>query len=257
MLDAWLYRNLQFPRQAFDPTVLEELLAGAPSSVRLDGGTVLLKHIYAQRQVRPLSTIFDETHDRALHERVVDALGTFIRDLAGMGLFIGDCYGLPFNTGITHAFNVALFDFDDLEMVVRCRFLETPPLPDERSELLWNTETDGARFSLNENDVLVDEWERYLGVPADLRDYFRRRHGCLFTVGYWAGVQRQLMAGKQHFVLPYPPERCLGRKDAPPPGPPPSTAPPHTDVGMPTFPRRFRKRFRSAARPSFRCANEL
>jgi len=211
MLDAWLYRNLHFPRESFDEQVLQELVASAPSSVRLDGNTVVLKHVYAQRRVQPLSTFFDETQDRAARERAIDALGTFIEDLAGMGFFMADCYGLPFNTGLTHASNVALFDFDDLGPILRHRFRETPPLADEKDELLWNSETDGAWFSVEENDVLVDEWERFLGVPADLRDYFRERHGDLFTVDYWQQVQRRIMAGKLHFVLPYPSERRLAK----------------------------------------------
>jgi len=191
--------------------VLEELLRSAPSSVRLDGDVVVLKHVYAQRRVQPLSTFFDQTQDRAARERAVDALGTFIKDLAAMGYFIGDCYGLPFNTGLTHASNVALFDFDDLGPILRYRFRETPPLADERDEFLWNSETDGAWFSVDENDVLVDEWERFLGVPPDLRDYFRQRHGDLFDAAYWAEVQQRVMAGKLYFLLPYPAGRRLAK----------------------------------------------
>jgi isocitrate dehydrogenase kinase/phosphatase len=211
MLDAWLYRNLHFPRQAFDEGVLQELLRSAPGSVRLDGETVVLKHVYAQRRVQPLSTFFEQTRDRATRERAIDALGTFIKDLGGMGFFIGDCYGLPSNTGLTHASNVALFDFDDLAPILHYRFRVTPPLADERDELLWNTETDGSWFRVEENDVLVDEWERFLGVPPDLKDYFRQKHGDLFTLDYWIEVQRRIMAGKLHFVLPYPPQRRLVR----------------------------------------------
>src|ERR1035441_4754368 len=54
MLDAWLYRNLHFPRESFDEKVLRELVASAPSSIRLDGDTVVLKHVYAQRRVQQL-----------------------------------------------------------------------------------------------------------------------------------------------------------------------------------------------------------
>jgi len=209
MLDAWLYRNLHFPRASFDEQMLRELVASAPSSVRLDGDTVVLKHVYAQRRVQPLSTFFEQERDRASRERAIDALGTFIKDLAGMGFFMADCYGLPFNTGLTHGSNVALFDFDDLGPILRQRFRETPPLPEGQDELLWNTETDGAWFSVGENDVLVDEWERYLGVPPDLQNYFREKHGDLFTVGYWDQLQSRILAGKLHFVIPYPAERRL------------------------------------------------
>ncbi|MBZ5626826.1 MAG: bifunctional isocitrate dehydrogenase kinase/phosphatase [Acidobacteriia bacterium] len=219
MLDAWLYRNLDFPRRHFDDGVVQELLESAPNSVRIEGDRIILKHVYAQRRVQPLNTFFDETRDRALRERVIDALGTFIKDLAGMGFFVGDCYGLTFNTGLTHGFNVALFDFDDLGPLFRYRFRETPQLPTEQDEFLWNTEIDGAWFAVDEFDVLVDEWERFLGVPPDLRDYFRRRHGDLFTIGYWVDAQRRLAAGEFHYALPYPPERCLANRSArrPPP----------------------------------------
>jgi isocitrate dehydrogenase kinase/phosphatase len=209
MLDAWLYRNLHFPREAFAPGVLAELLAASASSVRLESDTVILKHVYAQRRVRPLNTFFDETSDPALRESAADALGAFIKDLAGMGFFVGDHYGLTFNTGLTHGMNVALFDFDDLAPLLRYRFRETPPMADERDELLWNSEVDGAWFSVAEDDVLVDEWERFLGVPPDLRAFFRARHGEIFTLPYWQDVQRRVLAGESHHVLPYPPERRL------------------------------------------------
>jgi isocitrate dehydrogenase kinase/phosphatase len=212
MLDAWLYRNLDFSRGHFDEGVVQELLRSAPHSVRIEGDRIIFKHVYAQRRVRPLNTFFDETRDRAQRENVIDAFGSFIKDLAGMGLFVGDCYGLPFNTGLTHGLNVALFDFDDLGPLFRYRFRETPQLPTEQDEFLWNTETDGAWFPVGEFDVLVDEWERFLGVPPDLRDYFRRKHGDLFTIGYWVDVQRRLAAGELHYVLPYPPERCLANQ---------------------------------------------
>jgi isocitrate dehydrogenase kinase/phosphatase len=126
MLDAWLYRNLHFPREFFDERVLRELVANAPSSVRLDGNTVVLKHVYAQRRVQPLSTFFDQVLDRATRERAIDAMGAFIKDLAGMGFFMSDCYGLPCNTGLTHASNVALFDFDDLGPILRQHFRDSP-----------------------------------------------------------------------------------------------------------------------------------
>ena len=135
-------------------------------------------------------------------------------EVSPMGFFVADCYGLPFNTGLTHASNVALFDFDDLGPVLRHRFRETPQLADEQEELLWNTETDGAWFSIDKYDVLVDEWARFLGVPTDLQSYFREKHGDLFTVDYWEEVQRRIMAGKLHFVLPYPPERRLVKDSA-------------------------------------------
>jgi isocitrate dehydrogenase kinase/phosphatase len=212
MLDAWIYRNLHFPRKAFAEPVLEELLKSAPASVRLDDGTVVLKHVYAQRRVRPLNTFFDETRDIALRQRAADALGDFVKDLSAMGFFIGDCYGLPFNTGLTHGFNVALFDFDDLGPLLDYHFRETPRLENEEEEFLWNTEVDGPWFSVGENDVLVDEWERFLGVPPDLQGYFRQKHGDLFTLDYWAEIQGRVKSGELHYVLPYPRERRLEKR---------------------------------------------
>jgi isocitrate dehydrogenase kinase/phosphatase len=212
MLDAWMYRNLDFPRRYFDDDVVEELLASAPNSVRVERERIVLKHVYAQRKVQPLNMFFDQTEDRALREGAIDALGTFIKDLAGMGFFSGDCYGLTFNTGLTHGFNVALFDFDDLGPLSRYRFRETPRLGTEQDEFLWNTEVDGPWFRVEECDVLVDEWEQFLSVPPDLREYFRRKHSDLFTIEYWERVQRRLAAGEFHYVVPYPPGRCLGTR---------------------------------------------
>ncbi|HBY58848.1 MAG TPA: hypothetical protein DEH78_03440, partial [Solibacterales bacterium] len=210
MLDAWLYRNLPFPRECFDEEILSELLEGAPNSVRLDGGSVVLGHVYAQRRVRPLNTFFEEERDHALRERAIDAMGMFVKDLAGLGFFVGDHYGLPSNTGLTHGLNVALFDFDDLAPLLRFRFRETPPPPPGYDEDSWNAERDGSWFHVDEDDVLVDEWERFIGIPLDLRAFFLARHGDLFTLAYWNEVRRRAARGKLHFVLPYPPERRLG-----------------------------------------------
>ena len=128
-----------------------------------------------------------------------------------MGFFIGDCYGLPFNTGLTHGFNLILFDFDDLGPLDQFNFRETPRLATEQDELMWNTEVDGAWFAVRENDVLVDEWERFLGVPPDLESYFRQKHADLFTTEYWAELQARVKSGEAHYVLPYPRERRLAR----------------------------------------------
>ncbi len=209
MLDAWMYRNLHFSPDAFDPRTLNELVQHAPNSVRIEDGTVVLKDVYAQRRVRPMNTFFDETRDAALRERAIDAMGVFIKDLAAMGFFFGDCYGLPFNIGLTHGFNVALFDFDDLGPLVRYNFRRSPEPAGDDDDPLWNSETDGAWAPVGENDVLVDEWERYLGVPQDLAGCFRRRHGDLFTPEFWARMQERIRAGELHYVRPYPADRKL------------------------------------------------
>jgi len=173
-----------------------------------------LKDVYAQRRVLPLNTFFDQTSDRALGEKAVDALGNFVKDLARMGFFVGEHYGLTFNTGLTHALNVTLFDFDDLGPLLNFRFRETPEM-DEKDELLWNGELDGPWFRVEENDVLVDEWERYLGVPPDLREYFRRVHGDLFTLEFWTETQQRVRSGQPYYVQPYPPERRLSFSSGP------------------------------------------
>jgi isocitrate dehydrogenase kinase/phosphatase len=74
---------------------------------------------------------------------------------------------------------------------------------------MWNTEADGAWFMVEENDVLVDEWERYLGIPPDLWQYFQQRHADLFTTAYWEEVQRRVASGELQYVQPYPPDRRL------------------------------------------------
>ncbi len=210
MLDAWMYRNLHFPASAFAPEVLEELRRTAASSIRVLDGQIVLKDVYAQRRVQPLNTFFDKTAHYELRKKAVDALGNFIKDLARMGFFVGEHYGLTFNTGLTHALNVTLFDFDDLGPLLKFHFRETPEM-DEKDELLWNGEIDGPWFRFGENDVLVDEWERYIGVPPDCRDFFRTVHGDLFTLDFWTKTQECVRSGQLHYVQPYPPERRLRR----------------------------------------------
>ena len=92
-------------------------------------------------------------------------------------------------------------------------FRTTPQLPTEKDELLWNTEVDGAWFAVGEFDVLVDEWERYLGCAARPDATISAAGTGIFSqLDYWAGVQRRVAAGEFHYVVPYPAERCLANQ---------------------------------------------
>ena len=86
MLDAWLYRNLDFPRSHFDDGVLHELLASAPNSVRIERDRIILKHVYAQRKVKPLNEFFEESSGPGAARGRNRCLGYFHQRSGGHGL---------------------------------------------------------------------------------------------------------------------------------------------------------------------------
>ncbi len=59
-------------------------------------------------------------------------------------------------------------------------------------------------FSVAENDVFPEEFRRFLGLPAPLREVFEEHHGDLFTPNFWKELQRMHRAGAIPTFFPYP-----------------------------------------------------
>ncbi|HEX6965082.1 MAG TPA: isocitrate dehydrogenase kinase/phosphatase AceK regulatory subunit, partial [Gemmatimonadaceae bacterium] len=60
LADAQEFEHLEFHRDRFAPPLLERLLANAPSTVRLDGDRVIVRHLYTERRVTPLNVFLKQ-----------------------------------------------------------------------------------------------------------------------------------------------------------------------------------------------------
>lgn len=201
LVDAQEFEHLKFPRDRFHPDLLRELAAEASKSVVVEGDDVLLLHLYTERRVTPLNLHIRQAGRASVEAAVVD-YGLAIKELAAANVFPGDF--LPKNFGVTRHGRVVFYDYDELCLLTDCRFREIPEARDMDDALQpepW--------FAVGPNDVFPEEFPRFLGLPPDLLELFRRHHADLFTADYWRGLQARHRAGDYVPVAPYPAERRL------------------------------------------------
>ena len=90
MADTQEFADFRFPRSKFEPDCLAELLEVAPSTVALEGDTVLVRHCWTERRMTPLNLYLE----RAGEGQVLAALedyGLAIKQLAAANIFLVTC----------------------------------------------------------------------------------------------------------------------------------------------------------------------
>jgi isocitrate dehydrogenase kinase/phosphatase len=120
--------------------------------------------------------------------------GQAIKDLARNNIFPGDL--LFKNFGLTRHGRAIFYDYDELCLVTDCRFRELPD-SDETTPGL-------DAYYVGPHDVFPEQFPRFLGIEAGLRDALIRAHGEIFDVRWWTRLQQQLRAGETLDVPPYP-----------------------------------------------------
>jgi isocitrate dehydrogenase kinase/phosphatase len=201
LVDAQEFEYLLFDRSRFSEALLEELLAEAGDTVSIDGNEVIIRHVYTERKVTPLNLYLRRaTWDQA-RGAVLD-YGNAIKELAAANIFPGDF--LLKNFGVTRHGRVVFYDYDELCLLTDCRFRALPSArchEDEMAEEPW--------FTVGENDIFPEEFRRFLGLPAALRERFIRHHSDLFDPEFWKEVQERHNTGEIPDFFPYPPGKRL------------------------------------------------
>jgi isocitrate dehydrogenase kinase/phosphatase len=206
LIDAQDFQHLQFARDRFTPELLAELLAEAGRTVRLEGDTVVLEHLYVERRVIPLDIYAREAVFPAAAAAVVD-YGQAIKDLACTNIFPGDL--LTKNFGVTRHGRVVFYDYDELCALTDVKFKE---LPEPRDDLETMADTPWA--GVGASDIFPEEHQHFLGMPPELREVFMERHSDLFAAGPWRSIQERIDSGELMEVFPYADEaRLRGTED--------------------------------------------
>ena len=203
LADAQEFEGLQFPADRFADEVLTELQREAGSTVRVEGGSVAIDHLYTERLMVPLDVYLRRAEPEAARRAVLD-YGQAIRDLAAANIFPGDF--LLKNFGVSRHGRVIFYDYDELCLVTDCCFRQIPQALHEEDELAAE-----SWFAVGENDVFPEEFPRFLGLRPDLLSSFRQVHGELFETEFWQDMQRRQQAGEIMDFFPYPDSRRLGR----------------------------------------------
>jgi isocitrate dehydrogenase kinase/phosphatase len=201
LIDAQDFQHLQFAHDRFDPDLLDELLNEAGRTVHVDGDTVVLEHVYVERRVIPLDLYAREAVFGAAAAAVID-YGQAIKDLACTNIFPGDL--LTKNFGVTRHGRVVFYDYDELSALTDVKFKELPE-PRDEAEVLDET----PWFGVGDSDVFPEEHVQFLGMSPELKEVLLERHGDLFRVEPWHGVQKRIDAGELMEVFPYTEEARL------------------------------------------------
>jgi len=188
LVDAQEFEHLEFRKSLFSEELLEELQRDAANSVRVEGDRVVISHLYTERKVSPLNLYLRQANEGAARQVVID-YGNSIKELAAANIFPGDF--LLKNFGVTRHGRVVFYDYDELCRITDCNFRRIPPARSPEEELdpePW--------FNVGPDDIFPEEFERFLGLPAPLREVFVRHHAELFRAEYWKGLQERLERGE-------------------------------------------------------------
>jgi len=181
LVDAQEYKQLRLPKARFMPALLQELLTESGSVCRLDGDDVIIGHCYVERRLRPLD-LFLRDEDSVAAERALLDYGDALRELARMDVFPGDL--LLKNFGVTSQGKVVFYDYDEVTSLRECNFRELPVAANDEEEMSaepW--------FFVGQNDIFPEQWLPFLGIPPELLESFKARHGELLGPTWWRSIQ--------------------------------------------------------------------
>ncbi|MCG3140491.1 MAG: Isocitrate dehydrogenase kinase/phosphatase [Anaerolineae bacterium] len=206
LVDAQEFEHLAFDRARFDDALVNEMLAKASETVRVENGRVVISHLYVERRLEPLNLFVKYADEYAVRRAVTD-YGYAIKDLAKANIFPGDI--LLKNFGVTRHGRVISYDYDELCLITELNFRQLPQARDEEEELAGE-----AWFYVGENDFFPEEFGKWLGLAPQWKQIFLEHHADLFHPPFWNDVQTRLRAGEVIDILPYAENQRLRGGDA-------------------------------------------
>ena len=203
MADTLEYSNVAFPRERFDPALIDELKATCGSQVEDDGSLLVIRHCYIERRMIPLNIYLREATPEQLEAAVID-YGNAIKDLVAANIFPGDM--LWKNFGVTRHGKVVFYDYDEIEYITDCNFRRVPPPRNEEDEMAaepW--------YSVGPHDVFPETFGHFLLGDPRVREVFMRHHADLLDAAFWQAQQRRIRDGHVIDVFPYDAARRFAR----------------------------------------------
>ena len=184
-----------------DPDLRDELLAECAETCAVDGEDLLIKHCYVERRLRPLNLYAREEPFENARKAVLD-YGQAIKDLARSNIFPGDL--LLKNFGVSTRGRAIFYDYDELCLLEQCRFRRVPEAREEDE-----TRPLDEWLSVRHDDVFPELFQRFLGLPDELRDALLAAHPEIFDATWWQSLQARIAAGDHADVPPYAPSARL------------------------------------------------
>ena len=207
MADTLEYSLVALPLERFEPKLLQELQTECASTVSIEGDQLVLGHVYIERRMQPLNLHLEDCRrdgDEAGLRTALREYGQAIKELAGAGIFPGDM--LLKNFGVTRHDRVVFYDYDEIAPMSELAFRKIPAASSYDEEVQAE-----PYWSVGENDVFPEQFERFLVAEPKAREIFYQYHRDLLDPAFWQAKQDLVRAGEQEDVFPYPEEQRFSR----------------------------------------------
>jgi isocitrate dehydrogenase kinase/phosphatase len=201
LVDAQEFEHLEFDAGRFSDALRRELETVATEAVEWNGDSVVIRHLYTERRLRPLDVYLREVSEASARDAVVE-YGQVLRDLAATNIFPGDM--LLKNFGVTRHGRLIFYDYDELCLLTDCNFRT---LPQPRTDL--EEVASEPWFYVGERDIFPEEFRSFLGLRKSLLHTFLAHHEELLRVDFWHRMQDLHLRGEVVDIFPYRSSRRL------------------------------------------------
>ena len=196
MADTLEFSHVAFPVERFSDELLEALQREITSSIYIDGGFVIIRHLYIERRMVPFNIFLDHA-DEAMLERVVISYGNAIKEMIAANIFPGDM--LLKNFGVTRQNRVVFYDYDEICHMDEIKIRAIPKARSVEEEMAGE-----PWFHADENDFFPEQFECFVANHPGFKERFLAHHGDLLEPAYWKKVQDDILQNKRYDVFPYP-----------------------------------------------------
>jgi isocitrate dehydrogenase kinase/phosphatase len=161
----------------------------------MEGGQLIVKHLYIERRMTPLNLHLQSAQGVQLEAAVIE-YGNAVRQLAAANIFPGDF--LFKNFGVTRNGRVVFYDYDEICYLTECSFREIPEAPYPEMEM-----SDEPWYTAGPNDVFPEEFATFLLTDPEIRRHFLTHHRDLLEPCWWRERQEHIRTGRLEDVFPY------------------------------------------------------
>jgi isocitrate dehydrogenase kinase/phosphatase len=196
MADTLEYTDVALPKARFNPALLDELRKEVPSILEESGDSLIIRHVYIERRMKPLNLYLDEADEAQAAAAVVD-YGNAIKELASVNIFPGDM--LFKNFGVTRGGRVVFYDYDEIAYMTECNFRRIPEPPTPEYEMAaepW--------YPVGPNDIFPEEFTPFLLSGEKVRRTFLEHHRDMLDPDWWNATKARIETGHIEDVFPYP-----------------------------------------------------
>ena len=195
MADTLEFSHVAFPIDRFSEELIEELKATIASSILLEDGFMIIRHLYIERKMVPFNLYLDHADENMLEQTVI-SYGNAIKEMIAANIFPGDM--LLKNFGVTRHGRIVFYDYDEICHMTDVRIRAVPKARSEEEEMSaepW--------YHIGEDDFFPEQFEHFVINHPRVRAVFLEHHSDLLSPAFWKKMQQDVINKKRHDIFPY------------------------------------------------------